>query len=979
MKTKVTNKITTPVFAILALILFGAMNTKAAPGDLDPTFGNGGIVINRNLYGVNAKSIAIQPDGKIVVSGGNVIGFRTVRYLTDGSLDISFGGTGMVLTPVGNAYSHADSVAIQADGKIVVAGPSYDNLNNVHNFALVRYNTDGTLDTSFNGTGIIITSVGSPHSYARSVAIQSDGKIVAFGSSDGGFISVRYDADGSLDASFGGTGIVITPIGSSSGGSSMAIQSDGKIIGAGKSGNSDLAVVRYNPNGSLDTTFGDAGIVIITSSYGPFQTGVPASIQSDGKIVVAGGVGTGLNTDFAIVRLNTNGSLDTSFGGSGMVFVSFGNGSDYVNAIATQHDGKIVAVGESESPNGGMAIARLNGNGSLDATFHSTGKVTFGPCFEAADANAVAIQTDGKIVIGGGSDCMSPYFPFFTLLRYQGGSTRMLHGNGKIAFTSTRDGNREIYAMNADGTNQIRLTNNNVFDDHPKWSPDGKKIAFLSQSALGTYAIFVMNADGTGRTEVTPTIESPSAPGNLSYWGMSWSPDGQQIVFSDVVTANESDLIIVNIDGSNRRTLSPGFYPTWSPDGSKILFVKRGATFRDGTLNTINPDGTGFRTVPITLPNTNYLFILPATWSPDGRNIAFVAGNSANASMFIINSDGSNRQTFVDECGTLAPEGCGLMAALPTWSPNSRSIAFAYSPYSPQIAVRNIGEQPIRFLTNTTTGNNTNPDWQSVSNALADFDGDGRSDISVFRSSDRTWYLNQSTSSFSATQFGLSSDKLTPADYDGDGKTDISVYRDGVWYRINSSNQTVSINQFGVAGDVPVSADFTGDGRAELAIYRNGVWWSLDLTNNQVNTVQFGLATDKPVVADYDGDGRADQAVYRNGEWHLNRSSQGYTVINFGIATDKPVVADYDGDGRADEAVYRDGVWYLLRSSQGFTAFQFGLLTDIPAPADYDGDGKTDVAVFRDGVWYLLQSTNGISIQQFGLANDKPVPAAFAP
>ena len=261
-----------------------------------------------------------------------------------------------------------------------------------------------------------------------------------------------------------------------------------------------------------------------------------------------------------------------------------------------------------------------------------------------------------------------------------------------------------------------------------------------------------------------------------------------------------------------------------------------------------------------------------------------------------------------------------------------------------------------------------------------DFDGDGRSDISVFRPSDGFWHLNQSTNGFYATQFGLSSDRIAPADFDGDGKTDIAVYRDGIWYWLNSSNNNFNAIQFGLAGDIPQSADFTGDGRAELAVYRGGTWWLLDLTNQQVSTIQFGLVADKPIVADYDGDGRADQAVYRgDGEWHLNRSSQGYTVVNFGLATDKLVPADYDGDGKTDQAVYREGTWYLLGSQSGFTAFQFGLASDIPAPADYDGDGRADAAVYRDGTWYLRQSTNGISAVQFGLANDKPVPSAYLP
>ena len=269
--------------------------------------------------------------------------------------------------------------------------------------------------------------------------------------------------------------------------------------------------------------------------------------------------------------------------------------------------------------------------------------------------------------------------------------------------------------------------------------------------------------------------------------------------------------------------------------------------------------------------------------------------------------------------------------------------------------------------------------YSLTSKTAFDFDGDGRSDISVFRPSDSVWYLNRSAQGFLAIQFGLATDKIVPADYDGDGTTDLAVYRDGAWWIMRSTNGTVETRAFGQAGDIPVPADYTGDGRDELAVYRNGQWWSLDLSNEQSSLINFGLATDKPVPADYDGDGRVDQAVYRNGEWHINRSTLGYTVISFGLAGDRPVVGDYDADGRADLAVYRDGTWYLQQSTAGFSAIQWGLSTDIPTPADYDGDGKTDAAVFRDGTWYLNRTTSGVLIQQFGLPGDKPVEAAYSP
>jgi uncharacterized delta-60 repeat protein len=148
-----------------------------------------------------------------------------------------------------------------------------------------------------------------------------------------------------------------------------------------------------------------------------------------------------------------------------------------------------------------------------------------------------------------------------------------------------------------------------------------------------------------------------------------------------------------------------------------------------------------------------------------------------------------------------------------------------------------------------------------------DFDGDGRSDVSVFRPSDRVWYLARSTQGFTAIRFGLATDQIVPADYDGDGKTDIAIFRDGTWWRMNSSNSTVDAVQFGQAGDVPVPADYTGDGRDELAVYRNGQWLRLDLSNGGSAVTNFGIATDKPVPADYDGDGKTDIAIYRDGTW----------------------------------------------------------------------------------------------------------------
>ena len=270
--------------------------------------------------------------------------------------------------------------------------------------------------------------------------------------------------------------------------------------------------------------------------------------------------------------------------------------------------------------------------------------------------------------------------------------------------------------------------------------------------------------------------------------------------------------------------------------------------------------------------------------------------------------------------------------------------------------------------------------FEYVPRVAFDFDGDGRADQTVFRPADGIWYLLNSSSGFSAAQFGLSSDKIVPADFDGDGRTDIAVFRDGVWYWLNSSDGGFNAVQFGQAGDVPVPFNYTGDGRAELTIYRAGVWFTLNLTNNQFQAVQFGVASDKPVPADYDGDGKTDFAVVRQtggaSIWYILGTSRGFYGLQFGTDTDTLVPADYDGDGKTDVAVYRSGIWYILGSTHGI---QFGIASDIPVAADYDGDGKADVAVYRDGIWYLMRSQQGFAAVQFGTTNDKPIPAAYVP
>jgi hypothetical protein len=269
-----------------------------------------------------------------------------------------------------------------------------------------------------------------------------------------------------------------------------------------------------------------------------------------------------------------------------------------------------------------------------------------------------------------------------------------------------------------------------------------------------------------------------------------------------------------------------------------------------------------------------------------------------------------------------------------------------------------------------------------------DFDGDGKSDISVFRASDGGWHLLRSSAGYTGSSFGVSTDMLAPADYDGDGKADLAVFRasTGNWY-IQRSTLGFTGAQFGQNGDIPMPGDFDGDDKADLSVFRpaDGGWYRINSSNGQFVAVSFGQNGDVPLMGDFDGDGKADQAVFRpsTSSWYMQRSTAGFTGVQFGAAGDVAVPADYDGDGKTDIAVFRPstGAWYLLRSQLGLASYAFGVSTDRPAPADYDGDAKADIAVFRQSVatWYLQQTTAGFSAQQFGVSTDKAVPAAFLP
>lgn len=345
-------------------------------GPLDFSFGNNGIVVSQTGIASVVHSIALQQDNKIIAAGGthindSILNFSVIRYNQDGVPDNTFGNHGIVLINVENS-SNAYNVAIKSNGKIIISG--YSNLNFNTGISLVQLNIDGTLDTSFGAGGLSIHHfIESPDVEAWAMDLDGNDNIITTGMIyDTGLLRnkiavVKFDSAGDLDTDFGVGGMVKTSISSNSDdfGNAVAIQPDNKIIIAGTSNNLSI-IARYNINGAPDSTFGTDGIIITN-----FETSEPSEIygitvQNDEKIIAVGVSGTNAsntNGNFGLVRLNSNGTLDNTFGLNGKVVTDISNGyNDVAFTVKEQYDGKLVVSGISKSSNYyNIAVARYNG------------------------------------------------------------------------------------------------------------------------------------------------------------------------------------------------------------------------------------------------------------------------------------------------------------------------------------------------------------------------------------------------------------------------------------------------------------------------------------------------------------------------------------------------------------------------------------------------------------------------------------------
>lgn len=415
----------------------------AQPGLLDPNFGTNGIA-KANVPGTycSGQALAQQDDGRILVCGQTPGYTLLVRFNEDGSIDQGFGTNGLVTTDVDASNDYIGSIAVQPDGRIVVAGNKFDALANA-TLIVMRYLSNGMLDNTFSGDGIAELAFPTTDGYGTGLVIQNDGKIAVCGDRYIGpgwesFLT-RFNADGTWDGAFGTVQLDMGP-NTSDNLRDIALQADGKLVVCGYSLDDvgyGMVVARYNADGSPDAGFGNMGKLRLTPGGGGDERANSVRVQPDGSIVLAGISGDGNDFGVAVVRLLPNGTYDAGFGTNGFVLVPFG-ASDWTQpSIALQPDGKIViGADNTASLSADVKVIRLLPNGTLDAAFGSAGIGTSNatPGSDSETAVRTLFLADGGIAVAGFAEGSNPAIQL-ALWKFQSG---LNVGIGEVALGSGR-------------------------------------------------------------------------------------------------------------------------------------------------------------------------------------------------------------------------------------------------------------------------------------------------------------------------------------------------------------------------------------------------------------------------------------------------------------------------------------------------------------------------------------------------------------
>ncbi len=938
-------------------------------GTLDATF---------NPESINGaiNTFTVQADGKILIGGSfNSVNGASRLYFArlnaDGTHDAAFDtGAGFTNT--------VEEIRIVAD-KILVAG-QFSKYNNVAANFIVRLNSDGTRDASFNaGSGASST--------VYTIAAQTDGRILVGGT----FVSfngisrnrlVRLNQDGSLDASFNiGTG-------ANNYVNAVAVQTDGRILTGGDfdsfNNKASIGIARLSAGSTIRWT-GAANAN--WSDAANWSNGVPTA--SDNVIVEAG------TTNAPVLNGNLNvTSLEVKAGATLQI-----NSGASLTAQGINNDGQINGGGTLN-----LAGVSMVNNGTISVA-------------------EVKTTTGGAKSLSGAGSFANNVF------RIENGTQLRLDGDHafeSISISSQSNFNITSRTIRLRGAGQAIV--GSLQTNFSTVIYEGTAPQNLSASDSLTYYNLVLNnpagflPPNTGNVSVVGTLNLQNGLLNMGTQTLTvgqnsnWLRTGGYVVgkmqkFYDqpesytfpVGTANGYSPVTINVTSGTpiiTAKATQNSHPFMNPAKSLQRFwtLQSNDTFSaDLTFQYIDADVAGnelnYRVTTISggdpqpLPNN-----CPAICVDAANNTATISGvtNSSDWSLSDVSSPTSapaNLGGRVRQSNN-QPIGGVLLTAISqtgqsrtTTSDASGNYNFAEmttgAAYTVTASLNGYNFAPEAQFVNHT-GDRDDVDFvaapANARRAINDFDGDGRTDIAVFRPAEGNWYIWQSGSnSLRVVNFGAASDQLVAADYDGDGKTDVAIFRAGSWYMRQSSGAgEIRADNFGQADDVLVPADYTGDGKADLAVFRSGVWFIKQSENGQMKTVNFGSPTDKAMPADYDGDGKADVAVYRSGVWYVLRSSDNQMqAVSFGAETDVPFAADYTGDGKADFAVFRSGIWFVKTNGAEFDSVEFGAASDTPLKGDFDGDGRADIAVFRGGTWHIQPSASAYRSMQFGLPTDR--------
>jgi len=933
-------------------------------------------------------NVALQPDGKFLVAGEDkALQASVVRMNADGSPDSS---STWRVSVVENANTFARVREILPDGKALIEVVLFESAVSRRSFRIYRVNQDGSRDALFN---TVIVAEANRDTWLT--AFVSNGQIY-LGIWDG-FLSSgemnpvrlrRFNPDGTEDLSWtqpSFTGAYFDGI------HGIAVQPDGALIIAGDfdtvNGVDKKSLARLLPSGAVDSSFTPPA----------FAEAKSVIILSNGKLVVAARLLSSAGP--GIYRLNSNGSIDT------VLLTETGQPFFGVQvAPVIDSTGAILSIGRELSGNYQDRYFRLFPDGTIDRSYNRN-------LGEAAKVESVARQTDGKIVVAGNFSRVNGAVRNTAVRLYADGGvdpafdagagffpgppTQIIsQPNGKVvaigSFTKM-DGEFQpgLARLNADG--KLDLTfRPSIFALFGyvlyalAGQPDGRFLIggeFESVNGVRLNGLARFNADGSLDTSFMPLTA-----GGGSIRSIATAAGGKVVIggrFNPNSGINRVNIARLNSDGTldhtfDAGTIEPVAVVFVQPDG-KLLVVTGTNGPVPMRLKRLNTDGS---------VDTEFN---PVVFAPARPSVAetFNAGQSVDSIVSL--SDGS-----IIVGGVFHTVNGVIRENLVRLRPNG-TLDTGFLPQGTDGRVRSIAAQPDGkvviggYFSRVEYSIRPGIARLSIAAATFDFDGDGRSDVSVFRPSNNNWYsILSGPRLYDVKHMGASGDVLAPADFDGDGRTDLAVFRPstGTWLYRSSLSGTVFSRQWGQAGDVPRPSDFDGDGRADFVLFRpsNSTWYRLSATN-AINVQQFGEAGDNPLVGDFDGDGESDLAVFRpsTGQWFYLASSIGhFRVTGWGANGDIPAPADFDGDGRSDIAVFRpsNGNWYIRNEANGsIIVTAFGVSGDKPIPADYDGDGKADIVVFRPSnmTWYLKQTTAGFTAFQFGVGTDIPIPGAFIP